>query len=72
MSRSVSSPRGAAIVDDDERADALPRHQRRGLASDAVGDDAPRIADHAVLGSLDDLDLLHLRLDVAGRNPRDR
>jgi len=54
------------LVEDDERADAAPRHQARGLVDGRGRADAVGIGDDAVLGALDDLDFAHLRLDVAG------
>ena len=59
----------AVAVDDDEGADSRPRHHRRRLFDRGVRRDAVRIADDAVLGALDDLDLADLRLDVAGAEP---
>src|SRR4029078_12175926 len=55
----------APLVDDDEGADARTRHQGRGLVDRGRRRDAVGIADHAVLGALDDLTLPDPRLVVA-------
>ena len=52
-------------VDDDERADAGVAHPRGRFGEAGVRPDRVGIADDAVLLALDDLDLAHLRLDLA-------
>ena len=56
----------ALRVDHDQRADARPRHHRPRLVDRRARRDAVRIVDDAVLRAFDDLDLAHLRLDLAG------
>ena len=57
------------LVDDDERPDACGAHVCRSLGEAGGGRDGIRVADDAVLLALDDLDLAHLRADVAAAEP---
>ena len=57
------------LVDDDECADAGPGHHGGGFVDRRVRSNAVRVANDPVLRALDDLDLAHLGLNVAGPEP---
>jgi hypothetical protein len=53
------------LVDHDQRSDAGAPHAGGRLGERRLRSDGVRVVDDAVLGALDDLDLAHLRLDLA-------